>query len=128
SQYRAILLKMRKDLFSQLSDINNQLQTYQHQRVTIVAEFEKRMEQIRKEKQMVLDRLYWQKGEQLKMQQELAKRLEFVEEDINFYRIEREEYLVDRWHLDQDLGLPVGNRPPPRVKVKCSQKGSSNCL
>ena len=31
--------------------------------------------------------------------------------DLEYYRIDKTEPYVDRWHLDHGLGLPVGSRP-----------------
>jgi hypothetical protein len=34
-----------------------------------------------------------------------------MDEDLEFYRIDKDEPKIDRWHLDHDLGKPVNHRP-----------------
>ncbi|MBF0314899.1 MAG: hypothetical protein HQK50_11765 [Oligoflexia bacterium] len=118
SQYRYILLKQHKDLLSQLSSVNNDIAFYQQNRVQLVAEYDKRMAELQRQKSEALDRLLWQKGENVKLQHALMRRLDMLDENIKFYRIEREEYITDRWHLDHDTGLPMGKRPQDEVKVE----------
>lgn len=118
SQYRMVLLKMHKDLLYQLNDLNNSLVNYQNQRLQTSALYDKEINNLKRAKQQALDKLLWQQEEKVKAQSELKKRLTEINENIKFYQIEREEYITDRWHLDQDLGLPVENRPPLNIISK----------
>ena len=47
----------------------------------------------------------------MRLQRELAYRLDNIDKELSFYRIEKVEPLFDRWHLDHDLGYPVYERP-----------------
>ncbi|MBF0299702.1 MAG: hypothetical protein HQK51_13335 [Oligoflexia bacterium] len=118
SQYRAILLKMKSDYLSQLNEINNYLVNHHQEEIKMAAIYDKKIAQLQIEKRNDLDKLIWDKKENIKIQAELMKKMDAVDEGIKHYRIEREEYFVDRWHLDQDLGLPVGNTPQERIKVE----------
>jgi hypothetical protein len=38
-------------------------------------------------------------------------KLNELDESLIHYRVERQELMTDRWNLDHDSGLPVGQRP-----------------
>ena len=40
-----------------------------------------------------------------------AASLDNIDKELNFYRLEKDELLFDRWHLDHDLGYPVYEKP-----------------
>ncbi|WP_290731486.1 hypothetical protein [Halobacteriovorax sp. JY17] len=115
SIYRGILLKRKKSFFKQLNSVNHFVWSYNQQKVKVAAEYDKEIMRIRKKKQRALEELQLNKKDQIVLQKELIQRLDGVDEDLDFYRIEKDELQVDRWHLDQDLGVPVGNRP---IKAK----------
>ena len=56
------------------------------------------------------------KKKQVRLQKELSQKLDELDRDLDFYRIRKDQILVDRWHMDQDLGLPVGDRPQEFIK------------
>ncbi len=111
SFYRIVLLKRKKDFFNQLNQVNHFLWSFNQQKVLTAADYDKKILLLKKKKENALELLLHKKQDQIRLQKELAFRLDSVENDLKFYRIDNNEPLVDRWHLDHDLGLPVGRRP-----------------
>ena len=58
-----------------------------------------------------LENLLSRKNDEIKLQRELVYRLDTIDQELDFYRIDKNELMIDRWHLDKDLGYPVYNRP-----------------
>lgn len=77
----------------------------------------KKILELEKAKEKAMELLLHKKQDQIRLQKELAFRLDELDKDLEFYRIDNNDLLVDRWHLDQDLGLPVGRRPQ-KIKKK----------
>lgn len=117
SIYRRVLLRRKKDFFKQLNKVNHFVWSYNQQRVKVAATYDRKMMEVRKQKQRALEELQLNKKDQIQLQKELIYRLDSIDEDLSFYRIEKDELAIDRWHLDQDLGIPVGKRPRP-IKPK----------
>ncbi|MGB0455118.1 MAG: hypothetical protein ACPGJV_15520 [Bacteriovoracaceae bacterium] len=113
SSFRHLLVKRRKDLFGQLNDVNHFLWTYDQQKVLLAAEYDKKILGIQKRKQREIEDLISKKRDFQKLQRELIKKVEELKRDLDRYRVEKNELYVDRWHMDQDLGLPVDRRPQP---------------
>jgi len=111
SQYRDQLILRKQDFLKQLNDINHFIWTFDQQKVKTTAGFDQQINQIQREKRRALDELINLKHERLVLQNELMKKLNELDESLQFYRVERQEKMVDRWELDHDLGLPVGQRP-----------------
>jgi hypothetical protein len=111
SQYRVVLLKRKQDFFKQLNNVNHFLWSFDQQKVLTAAEYDKKIIILNKAKENALELLIHKKQDKIRLQKELVFRLNSVEKDLLFYRIDNNELLVDRWHLDHDLGLPVGKRP-----------------
>lgn len=111
SAYRNILLQRRKDLFEQLNNVNHFIWTFDQQRVLLSADYDKKILELQKQKQREVDNLISKKKDNLKLQRELIKRVDQLDRDLELYRVEKNELYVDRWHMDQDLGLPVQKRP-----------------
>lgn len=109
--YRASLLKRKKDFFQQLNQVNHDVFNYEEIKLQVAAEFDKRIAEIEKEKNKAIDLLVVKRSENLKLQKELSYRLDTIDQELDFYRIDKNEPMIDRWHLDQDLGLPVQERP-----------------
>lgn len=109
--YRAVLIKRKKDFMDQLNGINHFIWSYDQKRIQLAAEYDKRILEIEKEKQRDLDNLLVKKTDSIRLQQDLVFRLNGIDKDLDFYRVEKNELLIDRWHSDRDLGLPVGPRP-----------------
>lgn len=116
SLYRIVLLRRKKDFFRQLNDVNHFVWSYDQQRIIEAAKFDKKIIEIQKAKQRAMELLLIKKKDSINLQKELAYRLDQLDKDLGFYRIEKEDLLYDRWHLDQGLGLPVGNRPS-KIKI-----------
>lgn len=111
SVYRVLLLKRKRDFLRQANDINHFLWSYDQKRVQVTAEFDQQIAELEKRKQKAMENLATKKKEGIILQKEMSKRLDELDRDIEFYRIERHELLTDRWDMDHDLGLPVDKRP-----------------
>lgn len=111
SLYRVVLVKRRQDFLKQLNDINHFLWSYDQQKVITASEYDKQIEEIRREKQKALEGLITRKKDQINLQKELMYRLDVLDRDTDFYRVEKKDTGLDRWASDGDLGLPVGERP-----------------
>lgn len=111
SVYRASLLSKKKDFMGQLNGINGDVWNFEEQKIQVAADYDRRIAEIEKEKIKALDELLTRRNDQVKLQRELAYRLDNIDKELDFYRVEKEELLIDRWHLDQDLGYPVYKRP-----------------
>ena len=111
SVYRASLINKKKDFMGQLNDINNGIWNFEERKVQMAADFDRRIVEMEKEKLRALDELLTKKNDEIKLQRELAFRLDTIDKELDFYRIEKTELMVDRWHLDKDLGYPVYDRP-----------------
>lgn len=111
SQYRDQLIVRKEDFLKQLNDINHFLWTFDQQKVKTAAEYDEQIGRLQREKRKALDDMITLKQEQLVLQNELMKKLSELDGSLQFYRVERQELLTDRWELDHDLGLPVGQRP-----------------
>lgn len=109
--HRAVLLRRKKDFMDQLNGLNHFVWSYDQKRIQVAAEFDKRIMEIEKEKQRDLENLLAKKNDSIRLQQELIFKLNGIDKDLDFYRVEKNELLIDRWNSDRDLGLPVGNRP-----------------
>lgn len=111
SVYRASLINKKKDFMGQLNGINNDVWNFEESKVQMAAEYDRRIVEMEKEKLRALDELLNKKNDQIKLQRELAYRLDTIDKELDFYRIEKQELIIDRWHLDKDLGYPVYDRP-----------------
>lgn len=111
SVYRASLLNKKKDFMGQLNGINGDIWNFEEQKIQVAADYDRRIAEIEKEKIKALDELLTRRNDQIKLQRELAFRLDNIDKELTFYRVEKEELLIDRWHMDQDLGYPVYERP-----------------
>jgi hypothetical protein len=117
SIYRVLLMKRKRDFLRQLNDINHFVWSYDQIRVQTASDYDRRIAELEKNKGRALDNLAIKKRDQIHLQRELKFRLDKLDKDIEFYRIEKIELLKDRWSMDLDLGLPVDNRPQ-RAKPK----------
>ncbi len=113
SIFRSSLFNKKKDYLSQLNELNHGVWNYEEEKVRIAAEYDKKILEIEKQKQQALDQHLARKNDYVTLQRELTYRLDKVEKEIDFYRVEKDEPLFDRWHKDQDFGYPVYERPVP---------------
>ncbi len=112
--YRLLLIKRRKNFFDQLNGINGFLWSYKQQRVREVTLFDQKIMALQRQKQRALEDLLAKKEENIKLQKELVLRLDQLDRDLEIYRVDKDEPMIDRWHLDHNLGIPVEKRPGKR--------------
>jgi hypothetical protein len=111
TKYREQLVLRKEDFLKQLNDINHFIWTFDQQKVKTAAEYDEKIVRLQREKRKALDDLISLKQERLILQNELMRKLNELDDSLLFYRVERQELMTDRWNLDHDLGLPVGQRP-----------------
>lgn len=111
SMHRIVLLKRRKDFLRQLNEINHFSWSYDEQRVQVAAKYDQKILQIEKAKREALDLLMTRKSESSTLRQGLSYKLDNIDKDLDFYRVEPRVIEGDRWFEDHDLGHPVDNRP-----------------
>lgn len=111
STFRIVLLKRRRDFYKQLNDVNHFVWSYEQERVQLAAEYDEKITALRQAKQQAMDMLATKKKDSINLQRELAYRLDQLDRDLEYYRIDKDEPKIDRWHLDHDLGKPVQHRP-----------------
>ena len=78
----------------------------------LAADYDKKLVQLEQAKTKALDQLALRKKDFINLQRELKFRLDTIEEDLEFYRIEKTDLKGDRFKNDNHLGLPFGTRPP----------------
>jgi len=113
--YRVLLIKRKRDYLRQLNDINHFVWSYDQERIKTAASYDKKIAKIEKKKQKALSFLALKKNDHTHLQKELAYRLDELDKDIEYYRVEKVELLKDRWNTDHDLGHPVGRRPQEMI-------------
>jgi hypothetical protein len=118
SLYRATLLNKKKDFLTQLNSLNQIVWNFEEKKIEVAAAYDKKIAEIEKQKTRALDQLLAGKNDQLRLQKELGYRLDSLDKELLFYRVEKVEPLYDRWHLDQDLGYPVYDKPEEVRKRK----------
>lgn len=111
STYRIVLLKRKRDFYKQLNDINHFVWSYEQEKMKVAAEYDEKITALRQAKQKALDMMITKKQGSINLQRELGVRLDELDKDIEFYRIDKDDPKIDRWHLDHDLGKPVAKRP-----------------
>lgn len=115
SKYRESLLLRKDGFLKQLSELNHFLWTYNQQKMKVAADYDRRINELQKEKQVAVDNLIKTKQEKILLQAKLMEKLDYLDESLKHYKVERTEYLVDRWNMDHDLGFKFPQRP---VKLK----------
>lgn len=116
SKFREQLIIRKEDFLKQLNDINHFLWSFDQEKVKTASKYDEEMNRLQREKRKALDDLITLKQERLTLQNELMKKLTELDESLLFYRVERQELMTDRWQADQDVGLPVGQRPQAMKK------------
>jgi len=109
--YRTSLLNKKSDYLGQLNNINQDVWNFEERKIQVAAEYDQKIAEIEKQKTKALDEILSKRGDQIRLQRELAYRLDTVDKELIFYRVEKEELLFDRWHQDHDLGYPVYDKP-----------------
>lgn len=116
SKYRDTLILRKEDYLKQLNGINHFLWTFDQQKIKVAADYDARILELERQKQSALDDLITQKQEQINLQTTLQSKLTEMDESLKFYRVERQELITDRWNMDHDMALPVGQRPQEMKK------------
>jgi hypothetical protein len=111
SKYRSLLLVRKDDFLKQLNGINNFVWGFDQHKVKKAAKYDKRINEMQIEKRKALDNLILKKQENLVLQNELMRKLDSIDESLHYYKIERQELLLDRWDHAHNRALPVGRRP-----------------
>lgn len=111
STYRIVLLRRRSDFYKQLNDVNHFVWSYEQEKIKLAAEYDEKITALRQAKQKAMDMMATKKRDSINLQRELAYRLDQLDEDLEFYRVDKDDPKIDRWHLDHDLGKPVTRRP-----------------
>lgn len=111
SKYREILLLRKDGFLNQLNNINQFLWTYNQKQLKEAARFDEEINALKRKKQIALDNLLQTKQEKLLLQGELQKKLDGLDESLSHYKVERQEYILDRWNMDHDAGIGFPQRP-----------------
>jgi hypothetical protein len=109
--FRIILIKKRMEYWGQLKKLNQFIWTYDQKKIYLSSSYDKKIVELETQKRRELDVLLGKKSDQVLLQKEIIKKIDQVNSDLGHYKIEHYEPELDRWHLDHDLGLPVGRRP-----------------
>jgi hypothetical protein len=111
SRYRVALLAKKRDFLYQLNRVNKFVWGYKQEQIDLAARYDKEILDLQKKKEESLSMLTSKKKDQVRVQRQLIEKLDQLDDDLNFFRVEKDELYTDRWHLDQGLGLPVYKRP-----------------
>ena len=111
TKYREILLLKKDSFLRQLNGLNNFLWGYDQEKIRVAAIYDEKINELRRQKRLAVDGLLKVKQEKILLQSELQSKLNTLDSSLDFYKVERQEYLTDRWNLDHDLGIPVSQRP-----------------
>ncbi len=116
SRYRVALLTKKRDFLYQLNDVNKFVWGFKQEQVKLAAEYDRKILELKKLKEEAINLLLSKKRDQIRIQRELGFRLDQIDNELKYYRVEKDELYTDRWHLDQNTGVPVYKKPVP-VKV-----------
>ena len=109
--YRVVLLRKKQEYWDQLKKMNQFIWNYDQKKIKVSAQYDKQIVVLENKKRKELDILLGKKRDQVLLQKEIVKKIEMLDNDLDFYIIDQYEPELDRWHLDHDLGLPVRKRP-----------------
>ena len=121
SAFRKSIIIRKEDFLKQLNEINHFLWSYDQIKQETAADVDAQIVELEKKKQHALEELLAKRKDNIILQKELQSKISQLDVDLQFYRIDRQEWLTDRWDLDHDLSLPVGQRPQEEKIVP--QKG-----
>jgi hypothetical protein len=112
--FRDVLEKRKDDFLLQLNEVNQWLWSFKEQKLKEVAKYDQEIEAIKLRKFKSVSNLNLKRKDYLHLQRELKFRLDELDRDLEFYRIQNSRVLRDRWAKDRDLGIEV-LRPHERV-------------
>lgn len=113
SRYRVSLLNKKRDFLFQLNEVNKFVWGFNQELVKVAAKYDREIVEIQKKKEEAMNLMLAKKRDQIRIQKELAYRLDELDKDLKYYRVEKDEVYTDRWHLDKDVGVPTYERPVP---------------
>lgn len=113
SRYRVALLSKRRDFLFQLNNVNKFVWGFSQEQVDVASEYDRKILEIQKQKEVALSSLLAKKRDQIRLQKELTYRMDELDQDLSYYLVEKDELFTDRWHLDHEDGLPTYERPAP---------------
>lgn len=113
SRYRVALLSKRRDFLFQLNNVNKFVWGFSQEQVDVASEYDRKILEIQKQKEIALSSLLAKKRDQIRLQKELTYRMDELDQDLSYYLVEKDELFTDRWHLDHESGLPTYERPAP---------------
>ena len=99
-QQHKVLLKRREQFLKQLNDINHFIWTYQQQKIKTSAKYKEEMVKIQKEEQRAMNVLEEKKKDGLLLQKEINQRIDKLDENLLFYRIEKAQKIKESWKQD----------------------------
>jgi hypothetical protein len=111
SKYREMLLVRKDDFLNQLNGLNNFLWAFDQERVKTAISYDEQINDLEKKKRKAIDNLILKKKESLVLQNELMRKLNSIDESLKYYKVERQEFITDRWNMDHDKSLPFSQRP-----------------
>lgn len=111
SMHRTQLVEKKEDFLKQLSEINHFLWTYHQQKMQVASDYDRQINELQKQKRQALDNLTLRRVEGVELQAQLKAKLNELDHTLEHYRVDRSEYLMDRWNMDQDLGHPMRQAP-----------------
>jgi hypothetical protein len=111
SKYRELLILRKEGFLKQLNGINHFLWTFDQEKMKTASDYDIEINELRRKKQLAIDNLLQTKQENLLLQVELQKKLSALDQSLIHYRVERQEYLLDRWNMDHDKGISFPQRP-----------------
>jgi len=111
SKFRELLLLRKDGFLKQLSQVNNFLWSFEQQKVKTAASYDQQINELKQAKRKAMNNLLRLRQENIILQTDLTKKLDSLDESLEHYTVERQEHLLDRWDLDHDSGLPMGQRP-----------------
>lgn len=117
SVHRRIVMKRKADFLKQMNSINNFVWNYNDEKLKLVTEYDKKIIEIKKAKEIALSRLLDKKNDYLQLQDVLRLRLDNIDNNLKFYKVDRGEQ-NDRWAQDHHLGLPISRRPYEYSRIK----------
>ena len=94
------LLKKRKNFLKQLNEINHFLWTYRQQKIKTTAKYGQEIVKLQKAQQRAMDVLKEKKKDSILLQRELNQRIDKLDQNLDFYYIEKKENIRESWKQD----------------------------
>ena len=95
-----VLIKRRAQFLKQLDEINHFIWTYQQQKIKTSAKYKEEMVKLQQDEQRALDILREKKKDGFLLQREFNQRIDKLDQNLHFYRIEKTEKIKESWKQD----------------------------